>query len=88
MSETSGDRHARDFAAWERQLAPRQPGRYRKHGKRRHRSRGRIVMYVAVFGFVGLCAAGLAATGDHELAAAVLVLACLIGALWFTDMRG
>ena len=64
------DPHARDFAAWERQMS---------------RGRPRFAAYAAVYGVVLICGAALVLLHDPMLGVAVLLIAAVVTILWFSE---
>lgn len=66
------DPHARDFAAWERQLS-------------RQRERPRRILYAAVYAVVVSCGAGLILLHDPTFGVAVLLIAAVVAVLWFSE---
>lgn len=66
------DPHARDFAAWERQLS-------------RGRGRPRRILYTVVYAVVVCCGAGLILLHDPMFGVAVLIIAAVVAVLWFSE---
>jgi len=72
VSSDPRDPHARDFAAWERQLARR-----RRHPRR--------ILYAAIYAVVVVCGVGLILLHDPMFGVAVLIIAAVVSVLWFSE---